>query len=54
MPSIALFEKLGFIVTKRVEVFGEVEMRWKEGRGEGEWRKGETVELMDVEGSVHD
>lgn len=54
VPSIALFEKLGFIVTKRVEVFGEVEMRWKEGRGEGEWRKGETVELMDVEGSVHD
>ncbi|EED85754.1 predicted protein [Postia placenta Mad-698-R] len=53
-PSIALFEKLGFVVTKRVEVFGEVEMRWKEGRGEGEWRKGERVELRDVEGSVQD
>ncbi|KAJ7706885.1 acyl-CoA N-acyltransferase [Mycena rosella] len=28
VPSIRLFEKLGFRVTKRVEVFGEVEMRW--------------------------
>ncbi|KAL0579075.1 hypothetical protein V5O48_002917 [Marasmius crinis-equi] len=28
--SIKLFNKLGFEVTKRVEVFGEVEMRWKE------------------------
>ncbi|THV01705.1 hypothetical protein K435DRAFT_750155 [Dendrothele bispora CBS 962.96] len=28
-PSIALFEKLGFQVTKRVEVFEEVEMRWR-------------------------
>ncbi|RDB30015.1 N-acetyltransferase 9 [Hypsizygus marmoreus] len=27
-PSIRLFEKLGFQVTKRVEVFKEVEMRW--------------------------
>jgi hypothetical protein len=27
-PSIRLFEKLGFHITKRVEVFGEVEMRW--------------------------
>ncbi|KAJ6622894.1 GNAT domain-containing protein [Mycena sp. CBHHK59/15] len=27
-PSISLFEKLGFSITKRVEVFGEVEMRW--------------------------
>ncbi|KAK7452098.1 hypothetical protein VKT23_012202 [Stygiomarasmius scandens] len=27
-PSISLFEKLGFRVTKRVEVFKEVEMRW--------------------------
>ena len=30
IASIALFEKLGFQVTKRVEVFGEVEMRWKQ------------------------
>ena len=28
MPSIRLFEKLGFKITKRVQVFGEVEMRW--------------------------
>lgn len=28
IASIALFQKLGFQVTKRVEVFGEVEMRW--------------------------
>ncbi|KAJ7685734.1 GNAT domain-containing protein [Mycena polygramma] len=28
LPSISLFEKLGFRITKRVEVFGEVEMRW--------------------------
>ncbi|KAF9269753.1 hypothetical protein L218DRAFT_890577 [Marasmius fiardii PR-910] len=27
--SIKLFQKLGFKVTKRVEVFGEVEMRWR-------------------------
>lgn len=27
-PSIRLFETLGFHITKRVEVFGEVEMRW--------------------------
>ncbi|KAF8635435.1 hypothetical protein AX15_000422 [Amanita polypyramis BW_CC] len=27
-PSIRLFEKLGFKVTKRVVAFGEVEMRW--------------------------
>ncbi|KAJ7481058.1 GNAT domain-containing protein [Mycena galericulata] len=28
IPSIRLFEKLGFKITKRVEVFEEVEMRW--------------------------
>ena len=28
IPSIRLFEKLGFVVTKRVEVFREVEMRY--------------------------
>ncbi|KAH6918008.1 GNAT domain-containing protein [Coprinopsis sp. MPI-PUGE-AT-0042] len=28
--SIRLFEKLGFKITKRVEVFKEVEMRWEE------------------------
>ncbi|KAJ7633128.1 GNAT domain-containing protein [Roridomyces roridus] len=30
-PSIRLFEKLGFRITKRVEVFEEVEMRWETG-----------------------
>ncbi|CAK5265113.1 unnamed protein product [Mycena citricolor] len=29
-PSIRLFEKLGFRVTKRVAVFEEVEMRWRQ------------------------
>lgn len=28
-PSIRLFEKLGFTITKRVEVFREVEMRYR-------------------------
>jgi len=28
-PSIRLFEKLGFKITKRVVVFEEVEMRWR-------------------------
>lgn len=28
VPSIHLFEKLGFRITKHVEVFAEVEMRW--------------------------
>ncbi|KAJ4469242.1 GNAT domain-containing protein [Lentinula aciculospora] len=28
-PSIKLFETLGFCITKHVEVFEEVEMRWK-------------------------
>ena len=29
IPSIRLFEKLGFVVTKRVEVFREVEMKYR-------------------------
>ena len=29
VPSIRLFEKLGFVVTKRVEVFREVEMKYR-------------------------
>ncbi|XP_006457332.1 hypothetical protein AGABI2DRAFT_123203 [Agaricus bisporus var. bisporus H97] len=29
-PSIRLFEKLGFETTKKVEIFQEVEMRWRE------------------------
>lgn len=28
IPSIKLFERVGFRVVKRVEVFNEVEMRW--------------------------
>jgi hypothetical protein len=28
VPSIKLLEKLGFRITKWVEVFGEVEMQW--------------------------
>jgi hypothetical protein len=32
IPSIRLFEKLGFVVTKRVEVFREVEMRYRRCR----------------------
>jgi L-amino acid N-acyltransferase YncA len=28
ISSIKLFERVGFRVVKRVEVFGEVEMRW--------------------------
>lgn len=28
IPSIRLFEKLGFVVTKRVEIFREVEMKY--------------------------
>lgn len=30
--SIRLFQKLGFEITKRVEVFGEVEMRWRQDK----------------------
>ncbi|EFI27016.1 N-acetyltransferase 9-like protein [Coprinopsis cinerea okayama7 len=33
-PSIRLFERLGFQITKRVAVFEEVEMRWKTVKGE--------------------
>jgi hypothetical protein len=35
IPSIRLFEKLGFTVTKRVEVFREVEMRYRRPPFEG-------------------
>ena len=41
-PSIALFAKLGFVETRRVAVFGELEMRWREGAG-GEWKCGEVL-----------
>jgi len=42
--SIKLFEKLGFEVTRRVEVFGELEMRFR--RADVLWRTGETVILQ--------
>ena len=42
-PSIALFSKLGFVETKRVEVFGELEMRWR--ASSGEWKRGEVKEV---------
>ena len=50
IPSISMFTKLGFDVTKRVEVFNEVEMRLKDaGKGwaareEEGWAKGVVVE----------
>ncbi|GAA6015136.1 hypothetical protein JCM11491_000478 [Sporobolomyces phaffii] len=41
LPSLALFRKLGFVETKRVEVFREVEMGWPTGTDEstsqGRW-----------------
>jgi RimJ/RimL family protein N-acetyltransferase len=49
-PSINMFTKLGFVETKRVEVFNEVEMRLckagevrKERMGEDSWSKGTVV-----------
>ena len=42
--SIRLFEKLGFVLTKRVEVFQEVELRF---RGNHEtWKKGDVVQAL--------
>ena len=39
--SISLFEKLGFVLTKRVEVFQEVELRF---RGDhGVWKTGSVL-----------
>ncbi|KAH9920553.1 acyl-CoA N-acyltransferase [Epithele typhae] len=43
-PSIGLLEKLGFAVVRRVEVFGEVEMRYR-GPATGGWVAGEVVAL---------
>jgi len=42
--SIALFKKLGFFVTKTVEVFGEVEMRYMRS---GFWEAGEERDYTD-------
>ncbi|KAI0727042.1 acyl-CoA N-acyltransferase [Fomitopsis betulina] len=44
-PSIALFGKLGFVETKRVEVFGELEMRWRATASPDEWKRGEVREV---------
>jgi len=49
LPSIRLFEKLGFTVTKRVAVFEEVELRFTSD--EITWRGGE-VRLLDGDGEV--
>ncbi|CCM02707.1 uncharacterized protein FIBRA_04813 [Fibroporia radiculosa] len=47
-PSVRLFERLGFAVTRRVEVFQELEMRWgaKEGAHVERWREGVTRTLQ--------
>jgi L-amino acid N-acyltransferase YncA len=36
-PSIRLFEHLGFKIVKRVEVWDEVELRWRPEEPEAEW-----------------
>lgn len=43
-PSIRLFGKLGFAITKRVAVFEEIEMRFQPQNGPGTWRAGEVQE----------
>ncbi|GJE89227.1 acyl-CoA N-acyltransferase [Phanerochaete sordida] len=40
-PSMRLFEKLGFAITKRVAVFEEVEMRFQSEGAPGSWVAGE-------------
>lgn len=45
-PSIRLFEKLGFVITKRVEVFEEIEMRYRPSDEMVKiWRKGDVKKL---------
>jgi L-amino acid N-acyltransferase YncA len=39
-PSIKLFEKLGFAITKRVAVFEEIEMRFQAQDIPGTWTVG--------------
>ena len=48
-PSIALFAKLGFVETRRVDVFGELEMRWRAPQGGREWKRGEVREVRFAE-----
>ncbi|CDO69832.1 hypothetical protein BN946_scf184803.g30 [Trametes cinnabarina] len=45
-PSIRLFEKLGFAITKRVPVFDEVELRYA-GTNKAPWISG-TVKTLNV------
>jgi RimJ/RimL family protein N-acetyltransferase len=45
-PSIALFEKLGFAITRRIEIFQEVEMRFN-GSGT-EWASGSIKRVVFV------
>lgn len=44
VPSIRLFEKLGFSVTKHVAVFEEVELRFT-GVNTASWVTGEVAQL---------
>lgn len=39
-PSIRLFEKLGFSIVKRVEVWDEVELRWQPDEPDTRWDRG--------------
>lgn len=41
-PSIRLFEKLGFAITKRVAVFEEIEMRFQPQNSPGTWKVGQV------------
>ena len=45
-PSIRLFEKLGFAVTKRVHVFEEVELRYV-GANKTPWISGSVKTLLE-------
>ena len=47
-PSIRLFEKLGFAITKHVAVFQEIEMRCRQSLSDGTappWRTGDVRDL---------
>jgi RimJ/RimL family protein N-acetyltransferase len=36
-PSIRLFESLGFSIVKVIEVFEEVELRWRPDQEDAKW-----------------
>lgn len=46
-PSIRLFEKLGFSITKRVPVFEEVELRYTDAP-ERSWISGTKFSISDL------